>query len=145
MFKTYNIFISHSWVYSDAYEHLLFLIRERPYFTFKDFSIKPDDPLYNISDKKLLYKAIKEQMQPCHVVLILAGVYASFGKWIDMEMKIARTEFTNPKPVIAVSPWGALNNSAIAKENVDLIVGWNTDSIIYGIKQAAGQYQLSNV
>ena len=30
--KTYNLFISHSWAYSDAYEKLVNLLDKRPYF-----------------------------------------------------------------------------------------------------------------
>ena len=33
---TYNLFISHSWTYSDAYEKLVNLLNADPYFTYKN-------------------------------------------------------------------------------------------------------------
>ena len=42
--KTYNLFISHSWSYPDAYERFINLLKARPYFAFKDYSVPPDDP-----------------------------------------------------------------------------------------------------
>ena len=34
---TYNLFISHSWVYSDAYSKLMELLSNAPYFNFKNY------------------------------------------------------------------------------------------------------------
>ena len=33
---TYNLFISHSWTYSDAYEKLVALLDAKPYFSYKN-------------------------------------------------------------------------------------------------------------
>jgi len=53
---------------------------------------------------KALKGAIKAHMAPCGVVLILAGVYASYSKWIDIEIDLAQDEFTFSKPIIAIAP-----------------------------------------
>ena len=34
--KTYNLFLSHSWTYSNHYENLINLLNNRPYFSFND-------------------------------------------------------------------------------------------------------------
>ncbi len=62
--RTYNLFISHSWAYSDIYEKLEILLRERPYFAFKNYSVPKDDPLHTSGTDKELYEAILRQMQP---------------------------------------------------------------------------------
>ena len=36
---TYNLFISHSWAYSDAYEKLVNLLNAKPYFDYNKFYI----------------------------------------------------------------------------------------------------------
>ena len=36
MASTYNLFISHSWSYSDTYDKLKELLDTRPYFFFKN-------------------------------------------------------------------------------------------------------------
>ncbi len=135
--RTYNLFISHSWAYSDIYEKLEILLRERPYFAFKNYSVPKDDPLHTSGTDKELYEAILRQMQPCSVALILAGVYATYSKWIQKEIQIAQKEFTTPKPIVAVEPWGSEKTSRIVKSNASRIVKWNTDSIVSAIRELA--------
>lgn len=137
MAKMYNLFISHSWTYGDAYDRLMDLIDNRPYFSFKDYSVPKDDPIHNAPNQRLLYEAIKRQISRCHVVIILAGVYATYSKWINHEINISKNEFYPSKPILAVQPWGAERTSRVVKENADLIVGWNTESIIEAIRQLA--------
>ena len=88
--KTYNLFISHSWRYGDQYDRLYSLLRARRYFAFKDYSVSHDDPIHDAATDAQLRRAIRDQMTPCHVVLILAGVYASYNKWIDIEIDLAK-------------------------------------------------------
>jgi len=135
--KTYNLFISHSWAYSDNYERLTNLLRNRKYFTFKDYSVPKDDPIHTQGSNAKLYSAIYEKMKPCSVVIILAGVYATYSKWINNEIKIAKNEFIFQKPIIAIEPWGSKKTSSIVKQNADLIVGWNKDSVVSAIKELA--------
>jgi len=135
--RTYNLFISHSWSYSDAYEKLIALLRKRTYFNFRDYSVPKDDPIHNAPNSQELYEAIKRQMAPCHVVLVMAGVYATYSIWIKKEIRIAETEFQYPKSVIAIKPWAQTNVSQFVAENVDEIVGWNTDSIVDAIRRQA--------
>ena len=73
---TYNLFISHSWTYSDAYEKLLNLLDEKPYFYYKDYSVPKDDPIHTNGTDKQLYDAIDAKIRGCSCVIILAGVYA---------------------------------------------------------------------
>ncbi len=135
MGRTYNIFISHSWGYGNAYEKLITILRERPYFSFRDYSVPRDDPIHNTPDSQALYDAIKRQMAPCHVVLVMAGVYATYSTWIRKEIRIAKAEFQTPKPVIAVKPWAQTNISQFVRKNADDIVAWNTDSIVDAIRK----------
>ena len=91
--KTYNLFISHSWRYTDAYERLIRLLRNRPYFAFRDYSVPKDDPIHGANNDAQLRKAIRDQMTPCHVVLIMAGVYSTYSKWINIEIDLAKGGF----------------------------------------------------
>ena len=135
--RTYNLFISHSWTYSGAYENLVKLLYARPYFRYSNYSIPKDDPLHTSGTNKELYAAIKRKISPCSVVLILAGVYASYSEWIDKEIQIAQTEFLTLKPIIAIEPWGSQNTSVKVKNAADKIVGWNTESIVSAIRELA--------
>ena len=135
MVTTYNLFISHSWRYSDAYERLVALLKARPYFDFHDYSVPPDDPIHDAPNDTALRKAIRDQMQLCHVVLVLAGVYATYSKWINIEIEIAKKGFTKSKPIVAIRPWGAEHTSRTVTAAADKIVGWNTESIVSAIRE----------
>jgi len=132
---TYNIFISHSWNYSDQYDRLIKLLREKPYFTFKDYSVPFSDPINTNGTTKQLRDAIIKQMTPTSCVLVLAGVYSTYSKWINEEIGIAKNSFVNnPKKIIAIEPWGAERTSTVVKDAADIIVKWNTDSIVDAIR-----------
>jgi len=134
MATTYNLFISHSWAYSDAYEKLISLLDNRGYFTYKDFSVPKSDPIHTNGTDKQLYDAIYNKILLCNSVIILAGVYSSYSKWIDKEIQIAKKGFTTPKPIIAIEPWGAEKTSKLVKDNADIVVGWNTESVVNAIR-----------
>lgn len=128
---TYNLFISHSWAYSSAYNDLVRLLDSKPYFEYKNYSVPKDDPIHNAVYDYQLKEAIRRQMQPASCVLILAGVYSTYSKWINIEIELARSM---NKKIIAIEPWGAERTSAIVKFAADQVVKWNTDSIISAIR-----------
>lgn len=135
MSKTYHLFISHSWTYSDAYEKLLNLLNKDAYFSYTNYSVPQDDPIHSAGTDKELYAAIKAQIAQASVVIILAGVYSTYSKWINAEIKIAKSEFIHPKSIIAIEPWGSERTSKVVKDVADKIVGWNSSSIINAIKE----------
>jgi hypothetical protein len=135
MAKTFNLFISHSWSYGDAYDRLIKLLNADPYFSFRDFSVPKDDPVHNAPNSTALYEAIKRKIAPCHVVLIMAGKYATYSNWINKEIKISKNDFS--KPIVAVNPWGAQQISITVREAADVEANWNTDSIVKAIRSVA--------
>lgn len=135
MSKTYNLFISHSWTHSDKYEGLIELLNKDSNFSYKNYSVPKDDPIHDADNDEELYEAIKDQISPSSVVIILAGVYASYSKWINKEIKIAKNEFYVPKSIIAVEYWGAEKTSKVVKDNADKVVKWQSKSIIDAIKE----------
>jgi hypothetical protein len=132
---TYNIFISHSWAYGDAYDKLVDMLNDAPYFSYRNYSVPKNDPIHNAPNQVALRNAIRNKMNGCHAVLILAGVYASYSKWINEKIVLANRGFQSPKPIVAIQPWGAEKTSRVVKDNADIIVGWNTSSIVSGIRQ----------
>lgn len=131
----YNLFISHSWKYSDAYVKLVNLLNNAAYFSYKNYSVESSNPLtiYNkIYYESELMNKLRVQMRTCHVVLILAGVYSSYSEYIQMEIQIAK-ELN--KPIIAIEPWASEKTSLVVKNNAKCIVKWNTSSIIDAIRK----------
>ena len=133
--KTYNLFISHSWRYGDHYDNLINLLKKRTYFSYKDHSVPKDDPVHDADNAAELEKAIKNHMHSCHVVLVMAGVYSTYSKWINIEIDLAKKGFSSAKPLIAIKPWGNTNVSSVVREAAVEIVNWNTESIVDAIRR----------
>lgn len=133
MSKTYNIFISHSWQYTDAYEKLCKMLTKKTSFSYKNHSVPKNDPIHTNGTDKQLKIAITNKMSGCHVVLIMAGKYSTYSKWINKEIDMAKNAFANKKPIIGIKPWANTQVSSIVTANADIMVGWNTDSIINAI------------
>ncbi len=133
--NTYNLFVSHSWRHSDSYDRFINLLDRRRYFSFRDYSVPPEDPIHNARNQTELRNAIRRQMAPCQVVVVLAGVYATYSKWINIELDLAKNGFTSEKPVLAVRPWANQRISDRVRETADKVVGWNTESIVKGIRE----------
>jgi hypothetical protein len=131
---TYNLFISHSWAHTDAYEKLTKLLENADRFTYRDYSVPRSDPIHNAQNTAQLRTAIRGQMQYASVVVILAGVYATYSKWINEEISLAQSM---RKPILAIEPWDSERTSQVVKNNADRIVRWNTNSIVTAIRELA--------
>mgnify|MGYP003607778547 CR=1 FL=1 len=130
----HNLFLSHSWKYSDAYDGLVTLLnnREDRDFTYSNYSVPKDDPIHNAANDLLLKAAIRAQMVRCSKIIILAGVYATYSKWINIEIQLAKEM---GKKIIAVQPWGAEKTSTVVKNNADRVITWNSRSLVNAIKE----------
>ena len=127
----YNLFISHAWTYSDAYEKLVALVDSDAYFVYKNYSVPKNDPIHNARYDYQLKEAIRNQMKYASCVLILAGVYSTYSKWINIEIDIANEL---GKKIIAIEPWGAEKTSLVVKQNADVVVKWQKSSILKEIR-----------
>ncbi len=133
--RTYRLFISHSWTYGDAYETLVKFFNEHPSFSWVNYSVPKDDPIHNAPNDVELQAAIKAQIAPVNCVVMLAGVYSTYSKWINKEIVISKTDYS--KPIIAVEPWASEKTSQIVKLNADAIVKWQSKSIVDAIRNHA--------
>jgi len=107
MNRTYKLFISHSWTYSNQYDGLVNLLRKDPYFHFHNYSVPKDDPIHNASNDRQLCEAIK----------------------------LAEKGFNITKPIIAVEYWGSERTSIPVKNAAKAVVKWQSQSIINAIKE----------
>lgn len=133
--KTYHLFISHSWTHADQYNDLANLLDQAKDFCYHNRSIPKNDPVHSDTDKELS-RAIRNQMESCGIVIILASVYAEYSKWIDKEIKIAKSSFSKPKPILAIRP-STNEISPMVRDRADKVVRWNTQSIVAAIKELA--------
>lgn len=125
-----RIFISHSWAYNDQYEKIVELIGKGG-IKFYNHSVPKDDPVHTNGTDKELYAAIEKKINEVGCVVILAGVYSSYSKWIKKEIEIAKRL---GKPVVAVELYSAERTSSFVKQNADHLVKWQSASIASAIR-----------
>src|SRR4051794_19968859 len=90
--RTYNVFISHAWDYSDAYEKAVDLLNGSSYFSWKNHSApnaRPVVPAGRRATKAELTQELKDQIRGTHAVIVIAGMYVSHSDWIQTEIDIA--------------------------------------------------------
>jgi len=133
MAKTHRLFISHSWKYGDAYDKIIQFFEQQG-LDYYNHSVPQDDPVHTNGTDKQLKEAIEAKIKGTSCIIILAGVYATYSKWINKEIEIAK-EYG--KPIIAVEPWASEKTSKIVKDNADKIVKWQGKSIVDAIKELA--------
>jgi hypothetical protein len=64
--------------------------------------------------------------------VILAGVYSTYSTWINKEIEIAKQVYS--KPIVAIEPWASEKTSKVVKDNADVIVKWQSRSIVQTIR-----------
>lgn len=133
----YRVFISHSWSYSSQYDKIEDFLRQEGVYYY-NHSIPKDDPIHTNGSDYQLEAAIESKVKGCSCVIILAGVYASYSRWIQKEIRMAKKY---NKPIIAVEYWGAERTSVVVKNAADVIVKWNAKSVADAVrKYAINQY-----
>lgn len=129
----YNLFISHSWAYGDAYDKVTEMLDSQVKvngFNYRNYSVPKNNPIHDAPSSAQLREAIRAQIKPASVVVILAGVYATYSKWINIEIELAKEM---NKKILAIQPWAAEKTSTTVKDAAHKIVGWNSSSIVNGI------------
>lgn len=126
----YRIFISHSWAYSEAYDKVEEFLRNEG-VSFYNHSVPKDDPVHTNGTDKELYDKIEAKVRGCSCVIILAGVYATYSKWINKEIEIAKKY---NKPIIAVEPFASEKTSKVVRDAATVIVSWRASSIANAVR-----------
>jgi hypothetical protein len=131
MEKSFRLFISHSWAYGDAYEKIIKFFEDQKLDYF-DHSVPVNDPIHTNGTDKQLREAIDAKIKGTSCIIVLAGVYSTYSKWIQKEIDIAKSY---GKPIIAVEPWASEKTSKFVKDNAVVIVKWQSKSVVDAIKK----------
>lgn len=131
-----NIFISHSWDYTNHYETLAEWIFKNNWnvsgtpIKFNDYSIPKNNPIHNARNAQDLKNAIYAEITKSHIVVIPTGMYASYSNWIQKEIDGANYY---RKPILAVNPWSQERKSSVVANVASETVGWNKKPLIDAI------------
>nr|DAW44440.1 MAG TPA: TIR-like domain protein [Caudoviricetes sp.] len=134
--KTYNLFISHAWAYGESYNRLINLLNQAPYFSYKNYSAPEDHPLHTLDHgpvrtKSQIMSAIDRKIAPAHCILVLSGMYTNHSEWMQYELE---TAVWKEKPIIGIRPFGSTRTPSAVESVADVMVSWNTNSIISAIR-----------
>lgn len=126
----YRLFISHAWRYHDDYDRIVDLLDNASNFIYANYSVPRDDKFDRMSTSELKDE-LRDQIRPTECVLILAGLYVSYSEWIQFEIDFAKQGM---KPIVGVQPWGSSRTPSAVSQAANIIVGWNTSSIVQAIR-----------
>ncbi|WP_236102879.1 TIR domain-containing protein [Dethiosulfovibrio faecalis] len=135
--RNYNIFISHAWRYSERYEKLSNMLNEAKYLRTIDYSVPQWKPVIDPEhpcNKSDLKNALTEQISHASVVIVIAGMWASYSEWIQYEIDEAQRMW---KPILGIKPRGQERIPSAITQNADEMVGWNTETIVNAIRRLA--------
>ncbi len=131
--RNYHILISHSWDYNEHYETIKTWLDDSKHFTWTNYSVPLTEPI-DAKSKTELKEKIKDRISLCSCVIILSGMYVAYSEWIDYEID---TAIALGKSIIGVKPWGQERIPAKVQNNADVMVGWNSSSIIDAVRNYA--------
>ena len=131
MARTYNLFISHRWEYSDLLDRLKTLLDNRGYFSAEYKQVEKNHPI-NSEYAPVIKAQITRRLQDSDIVLAIAGVSSSNSDWMVWEMEKAKELGLK---VVGVIPWGAqrISQEVYSRSVVD--VHWSTESVVDAIRK----------
>jgi len=133
MVTNFKIFISHSWTYHQDLVNLRNLLQTRGYFNVEFLEASSDVPI-NSTNGSYVKQALKTKILASHIVLAIAGVYATHSDWMNYELE---TAYNNNIPIVGVAPHGQERVSSVVQGYAVEVVRWNTESIVKAIRTHA--------
>lgn len=127
--KPYGVFISHAWDYDADYYRLERMLNKTKRFKWRNCSVPQHDPLDANNDAQL-EKALRDQIRPANVVVIISGMYVNHRKWIQKEIDIA---LEMGKNIVGITPRGAQRTPSEVQD-IAPMVGWTTSRIVDAIR-----------
>lgn len=128
--KNYHIMISHSWDYNEHYEKVVSWLNDANNFEWSNYSVPLTNPI-DAKGKKELKEKLRNKITNCSCIIILSGMYVAYSEWIDYEID---TAVEMGKPIIGVEPWGQERVPQKVTSNADVVVGWNSSSVVQAIR-----------
>jgi len=126
----YRLFISHAWRYHEAYDRIIDFLDNAPNFIYSNYSVPQPSGFQKMTNSEL-EEEIKQQIRPVETVVVLGGIYVSYSKWIQFEIDYAKSLM---KPIIGIQPWGSERTPQSVRDAANIVVGWNTASIVKAIR-----------
>jgi len=131
-----RLFVGHAWQSHIDYENLIKMLDAMHGFEYSNCSVLEREPALEADE---LEKTLCEQIRCADVVILLAGMYVTYGHspWLKFEAKTARSLGI---PIVVVTPWGSVGIARFLEDNADEIVTYpqrgDASGIVAAVRRA---------
>ncbi|MDH5464462.1 MAG: TIR domain-containing protein [Thiovulaceae bacterium] len=132
MARSYILFFSHSLTYKDALKTQKKFLDDADHFSYYERTLEPNDPIHESEDEDELDAAIEDKVQGADAVVILAGVFQEYEKWLRKEIEHAQK---HKKPIIVIEPWDEERTHVLVKNSASAIIDWDKTLLIEAIEE----------
>ena len=135
--KIYRIFIGHAWNYKDEYYKLERMLDKVTGFKWQNIFPGFVSPEQDSTNE--LIDALRRQIEPSELVMILSDLYESNKKWIKEEIEMAQKM---EKPIIVIGP---SEHARIPEELLKVatyVVEWDGPSLVDTIKHSVSEHDV---
>jgi hypothetical protein len=135
-----HIFIGHAWKNHIDYENLIEMFDAMPEFEYHNCSVLECESSLEVDELK---QRLFEQIRCAKVVILLAGMYVTYGHsdWLQFEAKTARSLGI---PIVVVTPWGSVGIARFLDDNADEVVAYPQRGDASGIVEAIHRVRKSD-
>jgi hypothetical protein len=128
-----RVFVTHTFGPHPDYFRVFEYLESAPNFFYVNCSSVEAIP--GAGGKEAVKDALREQIKPCEVVVVLGGMYLEHRDWLTYQMDAAQAF---DKPLVAMEPFGGIEDLAPAiAERADEVVGWNDRLIVDALRRQA--------
>jgi hypothetical protein len=133
--RTYHIYISHGWKYTDDYYRMINYLEKlseaEPNFGYDIHSEPESEKGKKNRNTDELMAEMQSQIRDSECIIILSDMYNDFHYWLDYAMELAKDWQI---PIIGIRTWGNEETPNQIETNADEVVEWHNQSILTAIR-----------
>mgnify|MGYP001388133938 CR=1 FL=1 len=106
MIRLPHVYISHSWSLGDDYDQLRAILADAD-LTVRLNGLPVDHPVHISSSDSEMRAEMRKRMVHTQALVVHAGTYERFARWVEEEINLAHYGFQVRRPVLAIVPFDA--------------------------------------
>lgn len=127
-----HVYISHSWSLGDDYDKLREVLAGCDH-TVRLNGLPVDHPAHAGTCDGELRAQMRRHMVHTQMLIVQAGTYERFARWIEEEINLAHYGYQVRRPVLAIVPFDAPPRMGTLLERADRVVMWSHGSILSAV------------
>lgn len=128
-----RVFVTHAFSEHPDYFRVFEYLESVPNFFYVNCSAP--DQMPPGGGREAIKEALREQLKPSEVVVVLGALYVEQRDWVTFQMDAAQAF---EKPLVALEPFGGIEELApTIAERADEVVGWNDRRIVDALLRQA--------